>query len=293
LGPAVIGVYQNNQGTPQSIDDFTAVLTKFQNAKASMGWPRFYKIYTNIPTNPPPSVLLKFPSPLEVFARLGGANPPPDLYPLLTQDQWNKNELWTPIAALRSNWTAYAGTVAAISNPPYYTTTSGFCGKIPTPGAPVNNWCDAIVAVKGILLRNYTNYRTIFSNQCKGVPADISDNLLISHAYGRMEPTFQTDIQSSPHPTGVAMFGINPDRRSHAPLLPLSLSEDGWRSGVHAPVPELMKPWQSQSSPPHPPLRGPHPASSCPALRQRFVLPDHNADFTQRQARTSTLAKDI
>ena len=25
----------------------------------------------------------------------------------------------------------------------------------------------------------------------------------------------QTDIQSSPHPTGVAMFGINPDRRSH------------------------------------------------------------------------------
>jgi hypothetical protein len=24
----------------------------------------------------------------------------------------------------------------------------------------------------------------------------------------------QTDIQSSPHPTGVAMFGINPDRRS-------------------------------------------------------------------------------
>jgi hypothetical protein len=25
----------------------------------------------------------------------------------------------------------------------------------------------------------------------------------------------QTDIQSSPHPTGVAMFGIIPDRRSH------------------------------------------------------------------------------
>jgi hypothetical protein len=24
----------------------------------------------------------------------------------------------------------------------------------------------------------------------------------------------QTDIQSSPHPTSVAMFGINPDRRS-------------------------------------------------------------------------------
>jgi hypothetical protein len=38
------------------------------------------------------------------------------------------------------------------------------------------------------------------------------------------EPTYaghniHTDIRSSPHPTGVALFGINPDRRSHLGLV--------------------------------------------------------------------------
>jgi hypothetical protein len=32
----------------------------------------------------------------------------------------------------------------------------------------------------------------------------------------------QTDIQSSPYPTGVAMFGINSDRRSQRVLAQLS-----------------------------------------------------------------------
>jgi hypothetical protein len=34
----------------------------------------------------------------------------------------------------------------------------------------------------------------------------------------------QTDIQSSPHPTGVAMFGINPDRRSQRTLILLCVT---------------------------------------------------------------------
>jgi hypothetical protein len=38
----------------------------------------------------------------------------------------------------------------------------------------------------------------------------------------------QTDIQCAPHPTGVAMFGINPDRRSHANVVPLPREREEW-----------------------------------------------------------------
>jgi hypothetical protein len=188
-GPTVIGVYQNNQvgytGTPQTIDAFDAVLAKFQNAMATTGWPQFVKIYTNIkPTNPPPSTYLKFPSPLEVFGILGGANAPTNLTAVPDPQAPWPTSLWAPIAALRSNWITYAGTVTALSSPPYYSTTDGSCGPMPDPGAPLTKWCDAIVATKAIVLRNYTNYRNIFSSQCKGIPINITDNLLISHAYG-------------------------------------------------------------------------------------------------------------
>lgn len=183
--PAAMGVYKNDQvgyvGTPQSIDDFEAALKKFQGAPVSAGWPQFVKTYTNIkPTNPPPSTNLKFPSPLEIFAVLTGANQPANLTPV---PAW-PTKLWGPIEDLRSKWIKYAGTVAAIKDWPYYTTKDGDCGPMPDPGAPVRKWCDAIVAVKAILLRNYANYRKIFPNKCKGTAVDITDKLLIAHAYG-------------------------------------------------------------------------------------------------------------
>ena len=186
--PAAMGVYKNDQvgyvGTPQTIDDFAKALTGFQNAPASKGWPQFVKTYTNIkPSNPPPATNLKFPSPLEVFAILTGKNPPTNLTPVPDPHAW-PTSLWKPIADLRANWVKYAGTVAAVSSPPYYTSTDGACGAMPAPGAPVHKWCDAIVALKALLLRNYTNYRSVFSSQCRGTPVDISDTLLIAHAYG-------------------------------------------------------------------------------------------------------------
>jgi hypothetical protein len=42
----------------------------------------------------------------------------------------------------------------------------------------------------------------------------------------------QTDIQSSPHPTGVAMFGINPDRRSQQQAAIAVLNVGGVDDGV-------------------------------------------------------------
>jgi hypothetical protein len=190
--PAAMGVYKNDQvgyvGTPQTIDDFQKALMNFKNAPASKDWPQFVKIYTNIkPTNPPPTTNLKFPSPLEIFAVLTGANPPTNLTPVPDPKTW-PSSLWKPIADLRSDWIKYAGTVTAISSPPYYRGTDGACGAMPAPGAPVTKWCNAIVAVKAILLRNYTNYQSIFSSKCKKTPddkpVDISDKLLIAHAYG-------------------------------------------------------------------------------------------------------------
>jgi hypothetical protein len=183
--PAAMGVYKNDQvgyvGTDQTIDAFETALNKFKDASASKGWPQFVKTYTNIkPTNPAPATNLKFPSPLEIFAVLAGANAPTNLTPV---PAW-PTKLWAPIEDLRSKWVKYAGTVQAISSPPYYTTKDGDCGSMPEAGAPVQKWCDAIVALKAILLRNYTNYRGNFSSKCTGTPVDITDTLLIAHAYG-------------------------------------------------------------------------------------------------------------
>jgi hypothetical protein len=185
--PAAMGPYQNDQvgyvGSPKTIDAFEAALTKFQTDFA--GWPQFVT-RTGV-------TLLKFPSPLEVFARLGGAQPPPDLTPVPIPANW-PNSLWKPIADLRMNWTFSAGKVTSNANPPYYTFAPGTCGAPPPPNAPPpTTFCGAIAAVTGLLLANYTNYRTIFNKQCSGTPAVISDNLLISHVYGWAPWTESTD----------------------------------------------------------------------------------------------------
>jgi hypothetical protein len=182
--PAAMGVYKNKQvgyvGTDQTIDAFQAPLNKFKDAAASKGWPQFVKTYTNIKPTPPATTNLKFPSPLEIFAVLTGANAPTNL----TRVPAWPTQLWAPIEDLQKNWISAAGTVTADTHWPYYKNQDGTCGKMLDPGAPVQKWCDAIVAVKALLLRNYSNYRKIYSSKCKGTPVDITDKLLIAHVYG-------------------------------------------------------------------------------------------------------------
>jgi hypothetical protein len=183
FAPAVMGVYKNDQigytGTPKTVDDFRSDLTQF--VQDFSGWPQFVKIFDNIPL--PPATPPKYASPLEVFARLGGKDAPTDLTAVPDPMAKWPTSLWKPIAALRTGWTTYAGTVTGNSDGSY-TTTNGTCGPIPAPGAAVVTFCDAIVAVKGILLLNYANYRSIFSTKCAGLPVVVTDNLLIQHAYG-------------------------------------------------------------------------------------------------------------
>jgi hypothetical protein len=208
-----MGVFGNDQvgytGTPQTIDQFKGVngntggLTNFKNTNTVPnvgGWPQFYNDYANIMTNrPAPFAYLKFPSLLEIFQRLAGANPPTDLSPLITPQQWSLGppaslSAWPPIQALFTNWTAYAGMVTASSSPPYYTTTSGSCPGTYQPGTPITTWCNALIAQKALLLTNYTKYRQLFLNgTCNGTPVDINNGLLVAHLYG-----FTPWVEASP-----------------------------------------------------------------------------------------------
>ena len=194
--PAVVGVLGNNQvgytGTPQTVDAFKAALRTFQQSQPgydgttnppTYGWPQFVRTYEFTNPSPNPFTFLKFPSPLEIFARLSppGAGAPPDLTPA---PQW-PTKLWPAIEQLRTSWKTNAGTVTAIPTSPYYTATTGNCTGIPDPSHPITDWCNAIVAAKQILLVNYTKYRELFATgKCPGTPINIDDNVLIAHVYG-------------------------------------------------------------------------------------------------------------
>jgi hypothetical protein len=215
--PAAIGVLGNNQvgytGTPQTIDDFTfgvcpppgpscsqnqrnGGLTYFMN-NAGKGWPQFQDGFLNInrvkpgqyPNGLPPFTFLKYPSLLEVFARLTGVNAPTDLAPLLDNTVWKNPSQgpivalqgWPVIAGLFTNWTTYAGSVA--SGPP------PLCAGAYRPGIPINpaaanSWCTAILAQKALLTANYEKYLQLFPNTCQGTPVKLTDAALVSHLYG-------------------------------------------------------------------------------------------------------------
>jgi hypothetical protein len=216
--PIVLGTFVNNQvgytGTPQTIDDFklgpcpmpddqscdpsqrNGGLTYFMN-NAGKGWPQFRDVYQYINAAKPPQypnglmpqVYLKFPSLLEVFQRLTGANAPTDLAPLLDNTVWtDKNQgplvaikAWPPIAALFSNWTAYAGPVPL--------TSGAMCPGSYTPGTPINktdpgSWCLALLAQKALLIANYNKYVGLFPHTCNGTPVALTDAALVSHLYG-------------------------------------------------------------------------------------------------------------
>jgi hypothetical protein len=211
FSPAVMGPYKNTQvgyvGSPKTIDAFETALKKFQTNFA--GWPQFVRTIGETKYT-----FLKFPSPLEAFARLGGALPPPDLTSVPDPTKW-PDSLWPPLGELRKNWTDYAGKVTGNTDGTY-TFSPGKCGALPAPNAPPpTNFCDAIAAVTGLLLANYTNYRSLFGGnqaKCSGTAAVISDNLLISHVYGWGPWTESTDgIAGHGCPAAVNLLENTPD----------------------------------------------------------------------------------
>jgi len=189
FAPAVVGPYKNNQvgyvGTPITINAFIKAITN------------------PVPPNPPPTgfledysgwpqfrlngvLLNKLASPLEAFARLSGAAPPPDLTQVPGWPGTWPATIWAPLQTLRANWITYAGSVVANGND--VTFTQGICGALPSPDANPQNFCDTLVAIQKLMIENYKKYRGLFaSGQCVGginAAVKIDDNLLIKHVYG-------------------------------------------------------------------------------------------------------------
>jgi hypothetical protein len=195
FAPAVMGPYKNDQvgyiGSLKKIDEFNVAIDQF--LLAYPGWPQFVRKGETIK---------KLASPLEAFARLGGTAPPPDL----TKAAGWPNEIWKPLQDMRTKWKQYAGTVVAVAAPGYVTATPGLCGPLPLPSAPSPaNFCDAVVAIQQLLIKNYIRYREIYAKgECPGAPVNITDNLMISHVYGWAPWT-----ESS---TGVKTDGCKPDQ---------------------------------------------------------------------------------
>jgi hypothetical protein len=184
-GPAAMGPVDNDQigyvGTPQPYSDFKTALCKFgdystaPNTTACPGpasgspfakWPRFVRVYTDKTTE----TVLKLPSPLELFSRLGpNADPPTDLE---NAPNW-PTQLWAPVELLRTNWKTFAGPVMPLR--------AGTC----KPTYSQDTFCDAIVDAKKLMMANYENYRTLFrQGKCSGTPITISDDKMIAHVYG-------------------------------------------------------------------------------------------------------------
>jgi hypothetical protein len=159
-----MGPFENDQvgyvGSPMQPvtppGSFRASLDQFQQ---DMNWPRFVVTYADGSTEQIP----KLPSPLELLARLSGANPPTDLDPV---PQW-PTKVWQPIQALRDNWATY--TNSCTHSAAGYTT-----------------FCDALLDVKQIIMDNYTNYQSLFTSTgpCKGTPVDATPDRILLHVYG-------------------------------------------------------------------------------------------------------------
>lgn len=168
-GPAAMGPYKNDQvgyvGTPQTIASFNTALNNFLTAKDFSGWPQFIRTF---PDQPSPTTILKLPSPLEIFARMaGGGSAPPDLTPTPDPSKW-PDVLWPPIQNLMNEWKWYAGAG---------TLPTGACSE----DSGKNAFCNALVAVKHLMIANYNNYAKI---GCGHPTIKLTDEVLIAHVYG-------------------------------------------------------------------------------------------------------------
>jgi len=164
-GPAAMGPFNNDQvgyvGTPMRVNVFKNRINRFLTDFPD--WPQFVRTYNDGTKE----TLLKLPSPLEVFSRLGPSIAPPDLTP---PPSW-PNKLWKPIADLRDNWIKFAGSMR----------TAGTCKTT----AAQNTFCDGIVDAKKLIIANYDRYRTLIANgTCTGTAVKLTDDLIIAHIYG-------------------------------------------------------------------------------------------------------------
>jgi hypothetical protein len=169
-GPAAMGPKNNDQvgyvGTPMQLTGnpggFRSIGNQFwkdQNAKfGADAWPRFVFTYADGASE----IIPKLPSPLEVFARLSGANPPADLEPA---PHW-PDRLWPAIQNLKDQGANWAH---ACTHSPQGNTT----------------FCDALLDVVALLQANYQNYLTLFkTGVCTGTPLGQTVNGVLSHIYG-------------------------------------------------------------------------------------------------------------
>jgi hypothetical protein len=167
---AALGPYQNDQvgyvgtplapvGTAQS-PGFRLLLQQFQTLN---NWPTFLSTTMSASrsmTTPIP----KLPSPLELMARLTGANPPADLTPVPDPRNW-PNSLWPAVQTLRDNWVK----------------ESGSCHHSPNGGT----FCDAILNINQLFQLNYANYAKLFgAEKCSGKSVAETENGTIGHVYG-------------------------------------------------------------------------------------------------------------
>ena len=99
---ATMGPVDNDQagyvGSPIKPGEFTPLLNTFQPLNT---WPTF------IDLDGTKAAIPKLPSPLELMARLSGADAPADLTPLTPPQSWPDN-VWKPIQTLRTNWNTYS-----------------------------------------------------------------------------------------------------------------------------------------------------------------------------------------
>jgi hypothetical protein len=233
--PATMGPVANAQvgyvGTPQPIETFKNALRSFLTD--FKGWPQFVRTYKTPPT---PETLLKLASPLEIFARLNGASPPPDLTPLIPPRHW-PDQLWAPIQALRTNWLTYAGKVHS----------AGTC--LPTPAG--TNFCDAIINVKALMEANFANYKLIFPKECTGMPITLTDDVLIAHVYGWAPFTESATAPGGCPPKANLLentpgyFTLNPDgiTKNYAKYSAVKLAFDKLNYGLFPAAKYVFNPW--------------------------------------------------
>jgi hypothetical protein len=99
---ATMGPVDNDQagyvGSDIKPGEFTSLLNTFQSKKT---WPQFVDL------DGTKGEISKLPSPLELMARLSGADAPADITPLKSPQSW-PDKVWKPIEALRTNWKTYS-----------------------------------------------------------------------------------------------------------------------------------------------------------------------------------------
>jgi hypothetical protein len=238
FGGAALGPYQNDQvgyvGTPMlpvgntMNPGFRLLLQKFQ---ALNNWPTFLSTTMDEKGQPVTTAIPKLPSPLELMARLTGANPPADLTPVPDPSNW-PNSLWPAVQTLKDNWVKYSGACQHTQNG--------------------DTFCDAVLDIKQLFELNYANYKTLFSaGKCNGTPVAETENGTIGHVYG-WTPWTEAEgktgtgcvadlnlLQNTPDESGTPIYSQN----DFALYNKVKLEFDKLQYGKYADASYVFDPW--------------------------------------------------